>query len=102
MPMSAEDRWADCQEPDWGTRDLRVVEASRGVAHGSPVAVAHQLPAARDTELQVRGSLGSARSVTMAMDVCGDSSAQSPHTIFACTAWLSLLSECSDYGTSGF
>lgn len=34
--------------------------------------------------------------------ICGDSSAESPQTKFACLACLLMLSECSNYGTFGF
>lgn len=36
------------------------------------------------------------------IDICGDSSAESPQTKFACIACLLMLSECSNYGTFGF
>lgn len=40
--------------------------------------------------------------VATVIDICGDSSAESPRTKFACIACLLMLSECSNYGTFCF
>lgn len=70
---------------------------STGVAAG-----VCQLPPARKTELPLSRLDQRVCSVATVIDICDDSSAESPQTKFACIACLLMLSECSNYGTFGF
>lgn len=86
-----------CLRPLW----LQEQGVAAGVGRGCLGLSAAYLPEAR-ASAGGGGGVQSVCPVATVIDICGDSSAESPWTKFACIACLLMLSECSNYGTFCF